>query len=184
MRRVSASPVLRPRSVVWGAIVFGGLLMIAQPRHLPSIAQLVVATVAATGALFVAVRLLRSAIWMSPFNPGDRPLAGGEVRTEIDRIGARLAGRRLVVAPGLALPPEAIRLLQPLIAEAAESAQCPPDRLPPCCRAILGFEPPAATRRIRSLRANEAEAASAVHRVLDELGALTARPHSPTSKAR
>ena len=167
--------VLRPRSVAWAAVVLGGLLLIGSPRHLPSIAQLVVATLAAAGGLFVAVRLLRPAIWMSPFNPGDRPRSSGEVRTEIDRIRARLSGPRAVVAPGVFLPAEVVRMLQPLIVEMAERAQCPPDRLPPACRAIASFEAPTTALATRARRPNEAEAALIVHRVLDELDTLVGR---------
>jgi hypothetical protein len=170
--------------VIWASVVLGGLLVIASPRHLPSIAQLVVATLAAAGGLFVSIHLLRPAIWMSPFNPGDRPKGSGEVRTEIDRIRARLSGRRTVVARGVCLPPEVIRLLQPLIAETAERVQCPPGRVPPTCRAILQFESPAAPAAARERRPNEAEAAAVVHRVLDELDALTDPPSSSQATVR
>lgn len=180
---MSSNPsALRPRSVAWAAVVLGGLLLIGSPRHLPSIAQLVVATLAATGGLFVAVRLMRPAIWMSPFNPGDRPRSFGEMRTEIDRIRARFSGRRTLVAPGLLLPPEVVRMLQPLIAEMAERAQCSTDRLPPTCRAILRFEPSASPLGARRRRPDERGVALTVHRVLDELDTLTGGPsfsHSP-----
>ncbi len=176
--------VLRPRSVAWAAVVLGGLLLIGSPRHLPSIAQLVVATLAAAGGLLVAVRLLRPAIWMSPFNPGDRPQSSGEVRTEVDRIRARLSGSRAVVAPGLFLPPEVIRMLQPLIAEMAERAHCPTDRLPPTARAIVRFEPSASPLGARRRRPNEADVALVVHRVLDELDTLADGPPSSHNPLR
>lgn len=178
------SATLRPRSVIWASVVLGGLLLIASPRHLLSIAQLVVATLAAAGGLFVSVRLLRPAIWMSPFNPGDRPRGAGDVRTEIDRIRARLSGRRTVVAPEVLLPLEAVRLLQPLIAETAERTHLPPSRLSPTCRAILDFESPVGPVASLRRRPNEDDAADVVHRVLDDLAALTERPPSSHTPSR
>lgn len=154
------------------------------PRHLPSIAQLVLATVAAAGGLFVGVRLLRPAIWMSPFNPRDRPPRTDGVRTEMDRIRARFAGRRTRLAAETQLPAEAIRLLQPLIAQMAEHAQCSPRQLSSTTRAILDYEAPADGRRPRGRRADELEVAAVVHAVLDELDTLPARPHSSHTTIR
>jgi len=170
--------------VAWAAVVLGGLLLIGSPRHLPSVAQLVVATLAAAGGLVASLRLTGHAIFMSPFNRGDRPGGAGEVRTEIDRIRARLSGRRVVVAPGILLPPEVIRLLQPLIAETAERAGVALDRLPPRSRAVVRYASPEGGGPARGRRPNKVAAAAMVHAVLDELERLDDHSYSPHAAVR
>lgn len=170
--------------MVSAALVLGGLLLILSPRNALSIGQLAVATMAASGALFVVVRQLKPAVWMTPFNPRDRPASSSSDRSEIDRLQTRLAGDRVKVGPGLSLPPEVVRVLQPIVRSELEAARGAPGhaRPSPALQAILRFESPDARPRERGRRGDERAVAEVVHQILDELDALQASPDSSSER--
>ncbi len=174
-------PPLSPRPMASASLVLGGLLLVAAPAHAVSVAQLAVATVAAAGALFVVVRQLRPAVWMTPFNPRDRPRGDEDLRSEVDRLRTRLGGGRVQVAPGLALPPEVVRVLQPIVRAELEGAAGGVLAAPPSAtlQAILRFESPDPRLRVRVRRGDEQAVSAVVHEVLDELDRLRSTTDSP-----
>ncbi len=58
---------LRPANVAAAALVIGGVLLVALPRHALSIVQLVVLTAAAATALYALAVNVPPTGWMSPF---------------------------------------------------------------------------------------------------------------------
>jgi len=98
---------------------------------------------------------------------------------EVDRIHSTLSGRRVPVENGPPLPPETLRLLQPVIRSTLEREGIDPTdegslesarvRLSPLTRAVLAGEPSKHPGWFRTLRPDARQVAGIVHSVLDDL---------------
>ncbi len=175
-------PALRIGNVAAGALALGGGLALALPQHVVSIAQLVILAVAASAGLRAlashvpATGLMYPLKWGSPFGdagPAGRASAGGD---EVARIRAALSRPRQRLSGAPDLPPEALRLLRPLLRSALEldrDAPVDPDRLPdslsPAARAILTTEPLPHGSWVFLSRADERGVTETAHAVLDEV---------------
>jgi hypothetical protein len=193
---------LRPANVAAAALVIGGVLLLALPGYALGILQLVAVTAAATTALHALASNVPPTGWMSPFK-WMSPFAGTPLSEpgppdvhELEPIRARLGARRLRAVGGPPLPPDALRLLRPLIRSALDLPPGGPVpreaalRLSPLARSILAAELPRDPRWIDTVRPDEDAVAEVVHQVLDELERLdpgpngegtprSPRPHAP-----
>jgi hypothetical protein len=178
---------LRPANVAAAALVIGGVLLVALPRHALSIVQLVVLTAATATAVYaLAVNVpptgwMSPFKWMSPFGGTVRPVRDELSSRETDAIRSKLSGRRIPVAGAPPMPPEALRVLKPLIRSALDLG--PDDsvrtgaqnaRLSPLTWSILRCEIDTTLGWLGTVRPNEREVAEVVHHVLDELARLDA----------
>ena len=178
---------LRPANVAAAALVIGGVLLVALPRHALSIVQLVVLTAATAAALYALAANVPPTGWMSPFKWMSpfvgtvRPARDELSSHETDAIRSKLAGRRIPVAGAPPMPPEALRVLKPLIRSALDLG--PDDsvrtaarnaRLSPLTWSILRCETDTTLGWLGMVRPNEREVADVVHHVLDELARLDA----------
>lgn len=175
------------------AATLGGALIVFLPEHAPGIVQLVLVSVAAGAGLHALsshvpqTGWLSPFKWLSPFADPARPTRRRHGSDEMHSIRSRLAGRRQTV-PGCApLPPDAIRLLQPVIAGALgvdpsnrRQMTRARDRLSTSTWSILTAEPLARPYWFRTLRPNQWEAAEVVHDVLDELERLPTDARLPS----
>lgn len=185
---------LRPGNIAAAAVVMGGVLIIALPQHGLSIIRLVIVTVAAAAGLYALVLNAPATWWASPF---DRKIRAGSKRhasDELDWIRSTLSGRRQRLENGPALPPEILRLLQPLIEVALEreGIDARDSAWPDSARrllsaetwAVLTTEPLKWPPRHRTRRPDKRKTAELVHAILDELdrlgsGGLGATEHPP-----
>lgn len=181
---------VRPGSVAAAAVLIGGLLVIVLPQHAGSIIRLVIVSAAAAAGLYALTLHAPAAWWASPLDR--KPLRRGRrPADEVAVIRASLSGRRQRIAYGPPLPPETVRLLQPLIRgaleraghddpgeEGVESARRP---LSPTAAAVLAAEPLSHPPWFRTVRPDARTTAAAVHRILDELDALAALGTSSAS---
>ena len=175
----------RPANIAAAAVVIAGLLIVLAPQHAASIVRLTFVTVAAAAGLYALAIRAPPAWWVSPFEP----LHTTPGRAESDEIGwirAKLAAPRQRLADGTQLPPETVRLLQPLIESALEregidAAGVAADRLlSPQSRAVLTWQPP--KRRLGlSLRPDPRAAADTVHAVLNDLDRLAGTDGRPST---
>jgi hypothetical protein len=176
---------LRLGNVAAGAVVIGGVLVVAMPREAVSILQLVIATVAVAGGLYaLALHVPPSGWmspfkWMSPFNQKVRRETGHHRLHETDSIRSKLSNRRQPVADGPPMPPEILLLLKPLIRTALN---LDPDersdpaaarkRLSPLTWAVLTSAPLREPHWYQTLRPDEREVTDVVHHVLDDIDHL------------
>lgn len=176
-------PTLRTGNVAAAAVLIGGVLLVALPRRAVSIVQVVAVTVAVAAVLHALATHVPVSGWLSPFrwmSPFHRPSsAGARGPDELDSIRARVSGRRQRLRGGPPLPPETLRLLQPLIRAALDldrdDASYPPSartRLSPVTWAVLTTDPLRNPYWFRTLPANDREVAGIVHAVLDDLERL------------
>jgi hypothetical protein len=177
---------LKPGHVAAAAVMIGGLLVVALPQHGPSIGRLVVVTIAAAAGLHaLAVNTPEGSAtgWLgSPFDRASRAGRWPLGSDEIQRIRSKLSGRRQPIGNGPPLPPDALRLLQPLIRVALERAGLDPDdeaglesvraRLSPLTWAVLTSDPMTPPDWYRTRRPDPRRVAEVAHRVLDELDDL------------
>lgn len=84
------------------------------------------------------------------------------------------------------MPPDTLRLLEPIVAAAVDIDPEDPEqvaaalpRLSPLTGAVLASEPLVGPHWFRTRRPNQWEVAEAVHRILDELEALSLAPSEP-----
>lgn len=168
-----------------GAATLGGALIVLLPQHAPGIVQLVLVSIAAGAGLHVLSSHVPQTGWLSPFrwlspfaDPGP-PTRRRHGSDEMDSIRSRLAGRRQAVRGAAPLPPEALRLLQPVIAAALgvdpsnrRQMLRARERLSTSTWSILAVEPLARPYWFRTLRPDQWETAEVVHDVLDELERL------------
>ena len=171
----------RPVDVAAGALLLGGLLVVAVPQHAGTIVRIVAVTFAAIAALYVVtvhVPEWRATWWRSPFNRTDQRRRPQPRSEELKRIRASMAGRRVPLENGSPLPPETLRLLQPLIRVALEreghsaTSEHALNRLSPVTRSVLDIDPRRHQPWYRTRRPDEREVAEAVHAVLDDLDRL------------
>lgn len=166
-------------------MLFGGLLLIAMPRHAATIARLLLVALSTVAALWAITRVMPeggvSGWWRSPFDPpGTRRAAGP--RGAIERVRASLAARRQRVPGGRPLPAETIRMVQPLIAVALERRGLDPNdathgpaierTLSPLALGVLTRDPRYLPRWYETRRPDARRTADAVRRILDELESL------------
>lgn len=172
---------LRPGNIAAAATVIGGALIMLLPQHALSITGLTIATIAAAAGLYTLAVNAPPAWWRSPFDGsghGRRP----EETDEIERIRVRLSGRRQRIARDTALPPEALRLLQPLVNVALERAGIDTDDeqsaattrglVSPLTWAVHTTEVLERPGWTATVRPDARHAADVVHRVLDDLDRL------------
>ena len=164
-----------------GVLVVGGNALVLDPASAPGVAQGMIGALALVAALHVAGRRAPGARWTSPFDTG---IGGRNAPAEADetaRIRARFAGRRLPLDDaGTALPPETLRLLQPLIADVA--ARRGP-AVSPLTRAVYEADPTMQPSRWTTSRPAPATVAEIVHAVLDDLDRLDAPLSDPESRS-
>ena len=177
---------LWPGNVAAGAVLIGGVLIVALPRHVLSIVQLVIVTTAVSAGLYALAANVPTTGWISPFkwlSPFGRVTHSarlGHRSNRLDLIRGRLSDRRQRVDNGPSIPPAILRQLKPLIAVALDldlrdetrlaSAR---GRLSPRTFAALTSDPLDRPSWFRTSRSNEREVAETVHRVLDDLDRLT-----------
>jgi len=181
-----------PGRIAAATAAIGGLLIVAIPEHASAFVQLGLVTVA-TGA---ALHALSSQVppsgwispfkWLSPFAEATRPAPRRHGSDEIESIHARLSDRRQRIAGAPPLPPDALRLLRPVIA--ASAGVDPTDRremaaarrrLSSVAWSILATEPLRRPSWFRTVRPNAWEVTDVVHDVLDELDELPESAHGP-----
>lgn len=175
----------RPANIAAAAVVIAGLLIVLAPQHAPSIVRLALVTVAAAAGLYALAMRAPPAWWVSPFEHL-RMTAGRAESDEIGWIRAKLSAPRQRMADGTPLPPETVRLLQPLIESALQREGIAPAEaaagrlLSPRTRAVLTWQPP--KRRLGlSLRADPRATADIVHAVLNDLERLAGRDDRPST---
>jgi hypothetical protein len=173
-----SDPPVRPGAIAAAAMVIGGVLIAALPQHAVSIIRLVIVTGAAGAALYVLVQRAPTAWWTSPL---DRRRTGPRfANDEVDAIRTSFDGRRQPMAHGPPLPPETLRLLQPLIRgaleglAATEGAETSTRRLSPATLAALQAEPLSHPPWRSTVQPDARATAAAVHRILDDIEALSA----------
>jgi hypothetical protein len=152
------------------------------PQHALSIVRLAIVTVAAAAGLYALAVQAPSTWWMSPFDRRVRRERKGPGSNEMRWIRSRLAGRRKRIDGGLSLPPEAVRLLQPLIRAALEREGLDPadasclasagELLSPPTWAVLAQDPVERPRWFRTLWPDVRATAEVVHSVLDDIDHL------------
>lgn len=180
---------LHPANVAAGALLFGGLLLLAAPHHAANILRLVLATVAAAVGLYaLAIHVpgwRGTGWWTSPLDRTRPRTADPPDSREVARIRLHLGNRRQHVAGAPDMPPDVLHLLQPLVRQALERAGLDPARasaaapartaLDPLTLAVLAATPQSRKEWHATLRPDEHEVATVVHRVLDDLDRLAAR---------
>ena len=182
---------LRPGHVAAAAVLIGGVLLVVLPQYGMSIVQLVIVTVAASAGLYALAVNVPSTGWISPFkwmSPFNRAASGRRTRgsDELRSIRSKLSGRRQLIENGPPVPPEALRLLKPLIVSALDldtDDEPPPESarglVSPLTWAVLTSEPLERPGWFRTRRSDEREVTQAVHRVLDDLDGLKAGASGP-----
>ncbi len=175
---------LRPLRIAAAALTLGGILVVLNPQRLPSVAQVVLLTLAAAAALRAPLVSVPVVWWSSPF---DRKREGADdpVPDELEAIRSRLAGRRQRVPHGPPLPPDVVGLLRGMIRRALEregldleteagllSAR---SRVSPRAWGILTCPVLSRTSRFRTRRPDPSGVARAVQRVLDEVEEIVVR---------
>ena len=177
----------RPANIAAAAVMIGGLLGLLLPQHGATILRLVIVTIAAAAGVYALAVLAPPAWWKSPFDQVRNRHARDE-RDEIDWIRSKLAGPRQRITRGRAVPPETLRLLQPLIGSALEREGFDPadrasigsarDVLSPLTAAVLDSEPLKRGLRLGMVRPDADATAGVVHAVLDDLERLSDGPRS------
>jgi hypothetical protein len=173
--------VLRPLRVAAAALTLGGILVVLNPDRLPSVAQVVLLTLAAAAVLRVPLVAVPVVWWTSPFDrKGDGE--GDRGPDELEAIRTRLAGRRQRVPQGPALPPDVVRLLRGMIRRALEREGLDLEtevglleartRVSPRAWGILTCPVLSRTSRFRTRRPDPSRVARAVQAVLDEVEEL------------
>lgn len=167
--------MLSPANVAAAALLIGGALVVAMPRQATSVVQLVLLTIAAATVLHAVGSIVpewTATVW-SPFDRRVRRAADTSGSAEIGRIRARMSGRRQRIADGRWLPPETLRLLQPLISVALEREGLGRIRPSSLTRAVLTTAPLPRSGWIRTSRPDVRQVAALVHAVLDDLDSLS-----------
>jgi hypothetical protein len=178
----------RPANIAAAAVMIGGLLSLLLPQHGATILRLVIVTIAAAAGVYALAVRAPPAWWKSPFDQVSNRRRREE-RDEIDWIRSKLVGPRQRITRGRAVPPETLRLLQPLIESALEREGFDPaDRtsiesarnlLSPLTAAVLASEPLKRGFQFRMVRPDAAATAVFVHAVLDDLERLSDGTRSP-----
>ena len=107
-------------------IVFGGGAMVVFPQYAVSIIQLIIVTIAVLAAVYaLALNVpptgwMSPFKWMSPFGESAKRKRRGKNPDQIRSIRSSLGGWRQPMQYGPPMPPEALRLLRPLIWEALD----------------------------------------------------------------
>lgn len=183
---------LRAGSVAAAAVLIGGVVVVALPHHAASVARIVIVTVAAAAglhALTVHVPAWTATGWTaSPFDLGSGDATEENGSGEIDRVRSRFSGRRHPVEDGPHMPPQVLRLLQPLIRVALEREGLDPGneanagavraRLSPLAWAVWRADPLRPPPLFGSRRPDERRVADAVRQVLDEIETLDIGQHA------
>ena len=172
----------RPANIAAAAVLIGGLISLILPQHGASILRLVIVTIAAAAGVHALAVRAPPAWWRSPFDQA-RNRRGRKERDEIDWIRSKLTGPRQRITRGRAVPPETLRLLQPLIESALEregldptdgaSVESARDLLGPLTQVVLASDPLKRGSRLRMVRPDAAATAVVVHAVLDDLARLS-----------
>lgn len=188
---------LWPGNVAAGAVLIGGILLVAFPRHALSIVQLVVMTIAAGAAIYVLAVNVPTAgwispfKWLSPFSLTAHPDRLGHRSDELELIRGKLSSRRQKLEDGPAMPPAVLRQLKPLIAAALDvdvrdekQLRTARARLSRVSYAVLTAHPLERTSWFNTVPGDEVEVVRTVHQVLDDLDRLSTGGHpTPMSPA-
>jgi len=184
----------RPRTFVLavGLVLVGGMMLFLSPRSVIVVLQWVAGGLAAVAALHVFTHNSPSVWWTSSFDREVDPIVVPE-EDETEWIRARLAGRRVRIGGGrVAVPPETLRLLRPLIEECISRngggsiERAAPDSvraaLSPLTLAVLRSDPTMRPGWWGTVRPDEHAVAAIVHHVLDDLKDIEALA-SPTKSS-
>lgn len=169
--------LLRPLHVATAAVVLGGLLLVLFPQGAPTILRLVLVAGACAAALHALTAHGPPTWWRSPF---DRQPVPGRQRTSDHAAWIRtaLGRRRQRIARGIAVPPDVIRLVQPLLrAELDRHAGSgrgidTVTLLSPESQALLTARPLPRPTWLRTLRPDRRRSARIVDTVLDDVERL------------
>lgn len=172
-------PSLRPRDTGSGALLLGGIFVVLFPQHSVSILRVLVVTLAAATGVYALLVTAPTAWWTSPFEKKRRTAVAAPASEELNSIRSMLSGRRQVLESGAALPPQALRLLKPMIESALAregvdlgtdaGQRCAEDTLSPTTWAILTGEPLLWPRWYQTRQPNEGRASEVVNAVLDDI---------------
>ncbi len=184
---------LRPLRLVGAALVLGGLVIALTPRHALLVVELVLVTIAAGVCLYALASNVPPTGWISPFK-WLSPF-GGERRAErrlhgadqIRGIRAKLGGRRQRLEGAPPMPPEVLRMLQPVMSSALDvdledrpAVEATRARLSPHAWAILATEPLPRSYWLTTVRPNAWEVAAVVADVLAEIHHVPTAPKEPS----
>lgn len=180
--------------VAAATLFLGGLLLALAPGYALPIVELVLVTLAGGACVYALSANVPPTGWISPFK-WLSPF-GGERRTErrlhgadeIEGIRAKLSGRRQRLPAAPPMPPDLLRLLQPLVAAALDieegdraAQEAARHRVSDRAWSILVAEPLPRPYWIATVRPNPWEVAVVVTDLLSELEEVsTARPGPPT----
>lgn len=171
----------RPRTFVLavGLVLVGGMMVFLSPRSVIVVLQWVAGGLAAVAALHVFRHNAPAVWWTSSFDRQVDPIVVPE-EDETEWIRARLAGRRVRIGGGqVAVPPETLRLLRPLIEECVSrhggdasthaTSNSLKGALSPLTRAVLHSDPTMQPGWWGTVRPDKHAVAAIVHHVLDDL---------------
>jgi hypothetical protein len=111
-------PWIRPGHVAAAALLIGGVLVISVPQYAATVLRLMVVSVAAAAALYAIEVIAPPRWWRSPFPARRRRTQRASTADELDWIRALISGPRQRLDGAVPLPPELVRMLQSLGAEA------------------------------------------------------------------
>lgn len=183
------SSTLRPPELAAATLFLGGLLLALAPGHVLAVAELVLVTLAAGACVYALSSNVPPTGWISPFK-WLSPF-GGERRSErrrhgadeIEGIRAKLGGRRQRLPAAPPLPPDVLRMLQPLIATALDidaddraAQEAARHRLSERAWSILTAEPLPRPYWFATVRPNSWEVAAVVADLLGELHRVSTDP--------
>ena len=175
---------LRPLRIAAAAVALGGILVVLNPDRLPTVAQVVLLTLAAAAVLRAPLVTVPVVWWNSPFDRKGRDEAE-RGPDELAAIRSRLSGRRQRVPHGPPLPPDVVRLLRGMIRRALDREGLDLEteeglidarlRVSPRAWGILTCPVLSRTSRFRTRRPDASSVARAVHTVLDEVEEIVVR---------
>lgn len=180
---------LGPWDVAAAALVIGGAITMLMPQYGASVLRLVIVTAAAAACVH-ALTLNVPVTWSSPFDGATRKRSGTPTHTDgVEWTRSRLSARRQTMAKGPPLPPEILRILQPLIRTSiGQNDPYVEDRkhaarfrraLSPLTWAVLNADGLKQPHWFQTRWPNPREVATVVHRVLDDLESLAAGGGGP-----
>ncbi len=176
-------------AVATSAMLIGGILLIAVPRSTLSVVQLTILTAALATALTAFLDSVPASGWLSPFRWLSPFSGAAEERTdrpdELALIHARLQGRRSRVKGAAPLPPDVVRLLDPLIRDTLDLLDASDaSALSPTSRAVLNTRPPLKPSALLTLPPDPDNVSDVVMRVLDDLERVSAHGRQASASDR
>ena len=176
-------------AVATSAVLIGGILLVVVPRGALGVIQLTILAAAMATALTAFLDSVPASGWLSPFR-WLSPFSGlTEERTErpdeLALIHARLQGRRSRVKGASPLPPDVVRLLDPLIRDTLDLLDAKDAAaLSPTSAAVLNTRPPLKPPALLTLPPAPDDVSDVVMQVLDDLERVSAQKRTASASAR